>query len=57
MDFLYNDIQHQKGTTECGIYCLHFITSMLEGVEFEKYVNTKINDENMEKFRHVFFIP
>jgi hypothetical protein len=57
MDFLYNDIQHQKGTTECGIYCLHFITSMLEGVEFEKYVNTKINDENMEEFRSIYFIP
>ena len=56
MDFLYNDIKHQHGNTECGVYCLHFITSMLNGINFEEYINNKIPDKDMEKFRHYFFI-
>ena len=34
MDFLYNDIQHQKKDTECGIYCIHFITSIINFIHF-----------------------
>ena len=29
--FLYNDIKHQHENTECGVYCLHFLVSMLKG--------------------------
>ena len=36
-DIFYNDIQHQQGDTECGIYCIHFLTEMLKGISFEKY--------------------
>ena len=53
---LYNDIQHQKKNTECGIYSIHFITSMLKGIKFKDYINNVNDDEEMEKFRKVFFI-
>ena len=36
---LYNDIQYQKGNTECGIYSIHFIITMLNGTSFTEYKN------------------
>lgn len=56
IDFLYNDIQHQYGNTECGIYSLHFLTEMLKGKDFYDYINKKRNDKQMEKYRKKFFI-
>ena len=56
MEFLYNDIQHQKKNTECGIYSLHFITSMLEGGEFKDYIKNIKRDDYMEKYRYFYYI-
>lgn len=56
IDYYYNDIKHQNGTTECGVYCIHFIIYMLKGGDFESYINNDISDEFMEKFRHIYFI-
>ena len=55
-DVLYNDKQHQYGDTECGIYCLHFLVKMLEGIQFRDYVHDQLNDKKMEEFRKEFFI-
>lgn len=56
IDFLFNDIQHQYGDTECGIYSIHFIVQMLTGMNFQNYIDKKINDKEIQKFRKVFFI-
>ena len=56
ISFLYNDIRHQHKNTECGVYCLHFLVSMLKGVNFKKYIQKKRNDKEMEAFRKFFFI-
>ena len=56
IDFIYNDIQHQRGNTECGVYCLHFLETMLKGKNFEDYIKTKNNDKYIEKFRNYYFI-
>ena len=53
---LHNDLEHQKGNSECGMYCLHFMIYMLEDGNFMKYVKNKKSDEYIEKFRNVFFI-
>jgi hypothetical protein len=53
---LYNDIQHQKKNTECGIYSIHFITNMLNGMKFKDYIKVIRDDEKMEQFRDVFYI-
>ena len=55
--FLYNDIKHQHENTECGVYCLHFLVSMLKGKNFKNYIKNKRDDKEMEKFRNIFFIP
>ena len=56
MEFLYNDIQHQKKNTECGIYSIHFITSMLENKNFEDYIKNIKNDDYMNKYRDFYYI-
>jgi len=55
IEFLYNDIQHQNGESECGIYCIHFITEMLKGCDFETYINKKNSDKEMNQFRNIFY--
>jgi len=48
-------IQHQQGGTECGMYVLYFIVSMLEG-KSPTYFNKKIiRDNDVFKFRRVYF--
>lgn len=56
ISFLYNDIRHQHKNTECGVYSLHFLVSMLKGVNFKKYIKNKRNDKEMEEFRKFFFV-
>jgi hypothetical protein len=56
LDFLFNDKKHQYKNTECGVYSIHFLTEMLQGKSFQKYVNRKLDDENMEDLRSKFFI-
>jgi hypothetical protein len=50
--------RHQRGNTECGVYCLYFIISVLTGVHpvsfFQRH---KIPDKEMQSFRNVFFNP
>jgi len=49
-------IEHQYGTTECGIYCLYFIVHMLEDKTTDHYLKTHIlKDEYMQNFRKVYF--
>ena len=48
-------IQHQSGNTECGMYVLFFIISMLEG-KSPTYFNKKIiSDDEVFKFRNIYF--
>tara|TARA_B100001123_G_C15341762_1_gene1035292 strand:- start:6647 stop:7498 length:852 start_codon:yes stop_codon:yes gene_type:complete len=56
LDVFYNDIRHQYGTTECGIYCLHFLIEMLKGTHFLDYIHQRITDKEIKKYRDIFFI-
>ena len=48
--------RHQEGNTECGIYCLYFIVSLIKGRHTAQYFKThKIPDTKMERFRKIFF--
>jgi len=48
-------IQHQQGGTECGMYVLFFVISMLKG-RSPTYFNKKIiRDNEVSKFRHLYF--
>lgn len=49
------NVQHQRGGTECGMYVLFFIISMLEG-KSPLYFNKRIvSDEEVFKCRKIYF--
>lgn len=51
-----NDISHQWGKSECGIYCLYMITSMLEkGNTPQKFMGNRISDSFIASQRKHFF--
>ena len=42
--------------TECGMYCLYFIISLLSNKHDFNYFNTKrIPDKHVEEFRNIYF--
>lgn len=48
--------KHQNTNTECGMYCLYFIISLLEKKHnFVYFKKTKINDKKVENLRKVYF--
>ena len=50
-----NTSRHQFRYSECGMYSIHFIVSMLEGVSFESIVKYGYNDQQMNAQRKQFF--
>ena len=50
-----NKSRHQYKNTECGVYCIYFLTSFLEGRAFEDIVGHIINDDKMFEKRKNFF--
>ena len=49
-------VEHQYGTTECGIYSLYFIVHMLEDRMTSQYLKTHIiTDKYVNKFRKIYF--
>lgn len=55
VDVRYNTVQHQYGNSECGVYSINFIVSMLNDNNFDKYVNNPISDKAMNEFRKKYF--
>lgn len=53
--YTYNDKQHQSSGGECGVYCLHFLTYMLQGGSFNSYIHKKKDEAYMNKFRFFFY--
>ena len=51
-----NRKRHQYKNTECGVYCIYFLTSFLEGRAFEDIVENIITDDKMFEKRKVFFV-
>lgn len=47
--------EHQMEDTECGIYCIYFIVSMIQNPNFKRFKDKRITDKEMEKYRHVYF--
>jgi hypothetical protein len=51
-----NKKRHQYKNTECGVYCIYFLTSFLEGKGFDEIVGNIINDDKMFEKRKEFFV-
>ena len=57
--FKYNmnhPVEHQEKNTECGMYCLYLIiTLLLNQHSIEDFKNEKFPDDYMEKYRQIYF--
>lgn len=52
-----NNVAHQRGNTECGVYSIHFIVKRLTGASFSQVIHDIVRDDRMNKNRKVFFDP
>ena len=50
-----NDNRHQYKNSECGMYCIYFLTSLLDGKKFENVVKTIVDDDTMNNKRNDFY--
>lgn len=48
-------LSHQLGNSECGVYCLYFITERLKGRTYIDIQSQLTPDDVMEKFRSKFY--
>ena len=52
-----NDVRFQYKGSECGVYCMYFITSLLKGQTFEDFKENIIRDDDMNAKRGFFYAP
>jgi hypothetical protein len=58
IDFEYDKnfpFEHQMQNTECGMYCLYFISEMIKKPSFSRFKKKRIPDKEMEQMRKQFF--
>jgi hypothetical protein len=56
IDFIKLKKEHQRNDSECGVYCLYFITSLLTNKhDYEHFENNRVSDDDIFKYRSVFF--
>jgi hypothetical protein len=51
-----NDIRHQRKNSECGVYCINFITKMLNNFDFDTIKRNIIKDDDMNAERENYFL-
>jgi len=51
----FNDIRHQRKMSECGMYCIYFLVSMLLGKSFKEICLDELTDDRMLLLRKIFF--
>ena len=57
MEYKVNKVRHQYKNSECGVYCINFIISLLEGKSFEDVTENKIDDDTINLERDFYFSP
>jgi hypothetical protein len=55
MEVRVNNIRHQYKNSECGVYCIYFLTSLLEGKTFNEIIKNIISDDKMNAKRKNYF--
>jgi hypothetical protein len=55
VDADYNRTRHQYKDSECGVYSMNFIHNMLEGKSFKDHNKSRISDDEINKYRNVYF--
>lgn len=54
-DVLVTSMEHQLGSSECGVYTLFYILARLSGVPYSFFEHTRVPDKDMEEFRAYLF--
>jgi hypothetical protein len=57
MKYEINKTRHQFKNSECGVYCIDFIVSMLKGESFKNYTKNIVKDLEMNEKREIYFSP
>lgn len=57
LEYQKNNVRHQFQNSECGVYCMYFITKLLQGKSFNEVINHKIDDKDMMAKRGYFYSP
>jgi hypothetical protein len=55
LELEYNARRFQYQGSECGMYSMYFIISMLEGSNYKDFCHHSIPDKEMLRMRHLFF--
>lgn len=55
LDIRYNMTPHQRGNTECGVFCVNFIIRLLNGESFDQISNRRLSDKEVNYCRQVYF--
>ncbi len=55
--FKENRKRHQYSNTECGMFCLHFIRSMILHNNWKELTTKKLTDREMLRLRKVYYNP
>ncbi len=55
IDVRYNQTQHQRGNSECGVYSINFILRLLKGKTFDHLTRKRLTDEKVNKCRLRYF--
>ena len=56
VDIKINNVRHQYKNSECGVYCIYFLTSLLDGEKsFENIVENIVKDDDMNSKRNDYF--
>jgi hypothetical protein len=50
-----NTTRFQYKNTECGMFSIFFITQFLKNISFDDIVKTKMNDDDVHKYRYIFY--
>ena len=52
----FNNVKFQYKGSECGVYSMHFIIRLLEGMTFDDVTKNIVRDDDMLKNRDIFYI-
>jgi len=55
--YFYNDKCYQNKEAQCGMYSIHFIKEMLNGLNFKSFLKSGLSDKKMIEVRNEYFIP
>jgi len=54
-DVQYNELRHQRGGSECGVYSINFILRLLKGETFNELTSKRMTDSEVNDCRDVYF--